>query len=286
MKNKTKLFVGVAVVSLMFAFLPLIYADECVGQSCGANINLTIGNIAPTIPYVAPVSPVTLNGGTTKAVTVVFNATDENGYADLNFATAKVELKKGAVTRTSSVCSPVLNGTTTSTINCTVTLNFYDEAGADWMINATISDLANAPAENSSEVATVNALDYVSSDVTYFNWGSATLGTNDVEAGNSITLTNGGNQNYATMNIKGQKAVGEVYLDEIGANKFSVSNLTGQTTGQIYMIDNTNVDVSSMLNLATHGASVTKSIFAYVDVPNGIRADTYLSSSAWAISLA
>jgi len=286
MKNKTKLFVGMSIIALMFAFLPLVRADVCVGQNCPANINLTIGNVAPTIPYVVPGSAITLNGGTTKVVTVTFNATDDNGYADLNFATAKVELIKGVVTRTSSACIPVLNGTITSTIDCTVTLNFYDEAGADWMVNATIKDLANAPAENSSNVATVNSLDYVTQDVTYFAWASATLGTNDVEANNPITLTNGGNQNYATMNIKGQKAVGEVYLDEIGADKFSVSNLTGQTTGQIYMINNTNVDVSSMLNLNTHGASVTKNIYAYVNVPTGISADTYLSSSAWTISLA
>jgi hypothetical protein len=284
MKTKTSMFVVVALTTLMFSLLPLVYADECVGQSCGADINLTIGNTAPTIPYVAPVSAITLNGGTTKEVTVSFNATDVNGYADLNFATAKVEMIKGAVIRTSSGCTPVANGTTTSQLDCLVTLNFYDDAGADWMINATISD-ATSQATNSSKVVTVNSLSYVSSNVNYFKWASATLGANDSEAGNTITLTNGGNSNYATMNIKGQKAQGVAFADLIGANKFSVDDQTGQTTGQIYMIDNTDVDVSSILGLTTHGASVTEVIYAYVDVPNGIRADSYLSSSAWAIAL-
>jgi hypothetical protein len=37
--------------------------------------------------------------------------------------------------------------------------------------------------------------------------------------------------------------------------------------------------------LNTHSASSTEEIFFYVDIPTGIREDTYLSSSAWAISL-
>jgi len=284
MRNKTKMLVVIPVFALMFAILPLISADTCVGQNCNATINLTIGNVAPTIPYVFPVSAVTLNGGTTKNVYVQFNATDDNGYADLNFATAQVRLINGIVTRTSSSCSSIVNTTFTSTLNCTIALNFYDDAGV-WTINATISDLQSIEAENSTTSVTVNALDYVTQDVNYFNWASATLGANDVEAGNPITLTNGGNQDYATLNIKGQNATGVTYADVINANRFSVDDQTGQTTGQIYMIADTNVDVSSILNLNSHGASVTKNIYAYVDVPTGIRADSYLSNTAWTISL-
>jgi len=285
MKNKTKLFVGMTIISLMFAFLPLVYAGECVGQSCGANINLTIGNIAPTIPYVAPISAVTLDGGTTKEVTVVFNATDSNGYTDLNDTTAIAKLIKGAVTRESTSCSVVSSSGDTTQYSCSVDLQFYDEAGEDWEIHAVVKDLSHETAENNTEVFTVNALDYVSQDVSVFQWLSATLGTDDVEASDPIVLTNGGNQDYTAINIKGQKAVGSVYLDEIGADKFSVDNETGQSSGQMYMVENTAVDVSSILGLTTHGASVTESIFAYVDVPTGIRADTYLSSSAWTIVL-
>lgn len=284
MRNKTKMLVVIPVFALMFAILPLISADTCVGQNCNATINLTIGNVAPTIPYVFPVSAVTLNGGTTKNVYVQFNATDDNGYADLNFATAQVRLINGIVTRTSSSCSSIVNTTFTSTLNCTIALNFYDDAGV-WTINATISDLQSIEAENSTTSVTVNALDYVTQDVNYFNWASATLGANDVEAGNPITLTNGGNQDYATLNIKGQNATGVTYADVINANRFSVDDQTGQTTGQIYMVADTNVDVSSILNLNSHGASVTKNIYAYVDVPTGIRADSYLSNTAWTISL-
>ena len=279
-------FVVLTTLVFLMAVLPMVYAGECVGQSCDADINLTIGNTAPTINYVEPVSAITLNGGTTKVVTVVFNATDENGYADLNFATAVVNLSKGGeATRTSSSCGAIQNATKESTLSCVVTMQFYDSAGADWVVTAYVKDKTGVGVANDTTTATVNSLDYVTSDTTQVGWASATLGANDVEADNTITLTNGGNNDYATMNMKGQNAQGVAYSDVINANKFSVSDLTAQTSGQIYMISNTNVDVSSILNLATHGASVSKAIYFYVDVPSGIRADNYLSTSAWAIAL-
>ena len=284
-KKMKSTFVVLTTLAFLMAVLPMVYADVCVGESCNADINLTIGNTAPTINYVEPVSAITLNGGTTKVVTVVFNATDENGYADLNFATAQVNLSKGGeTTRTSSSCGAIQNATSESTISCVVTMQFYDSAGADWVVTASISD-GSSSATNDTTTATVNSLDYVTSDTTQVGWASATLGANDVEADNTITLTNGGNQNYAVMNVKGQNAVGQVFSDVINANKFSVDNVTGATSGQFYMISNTNVDVSAKLSLNTHSASSTEEIFFYVDVPNGIRADNYLSSSAWAIAL-
>ena len=282
MKTQTKIFAGITVVALMLAFLPLVFADECVGQNCGANINLTIGNNAPTIPYVEPVSAITLNGGTTKSVTVSFNATDTNGYADLDVASAKVELINGATIRTLSSCSSVSDSGDTSEIECTGDLNFYDDAGS-WTVNASIEDLASLYVENASTSATVNALDYVEQDVNYFAWATATLGTNDLEADNQLTLTNGGNQDYTTMNIKGQDAT--YSTSTIDAEQFSVDNVGSATTGQIYMIGNTNVDVSAKLGLTTHGASVTEVVYAYVDVPTGILSGLYQSTSAWEISL-
>jgi len=110
-------------------------------------------------------------------------------------------------------------------------------------------------------------------------------GTDDNEADNTITITNGGNQVYANFDITGQNATGQTFTDLINADKFSVDNLGGQTSGQVYMISNTPVDVTSKLSLNSKGASVTEQIFFYADIPSGIRADTYLSDTAWAIQL-
>lgn len=283
--REKSLFVIAILLASVLSLLPLIVADECVGQNCPANINLTIGNIAPTIPEVFPVSAITLNGGTTKVATIEFNASDENGYGDLNVSSAQVSLSKGGeATRTSTTCISIADYTLVSTISCNVTMQFYDGDGA-WTITATIKDYAGDTATNDTTEVVVNTLDYVTQDVTYVNWADVTLGTDDNQADNTITLTNGGNQVYANFDVTGQNATGQTFADIINADKFSVDNVGSATTGQIYMSSNTPVDVSSKLLLDTKGASVTEQIFFYVDVPSGIKADNYLSDSAWAIQL-
>jgi hypothetical protein len=164
-------------------------------------------------------------------------------------------------------------------------LQFYDGAGSDWTITATIQDKAGSPATNVSTTATINSLDYVTQDVTYVKWASVTLGTNDNQADNTITLTNGGNTAYPNFAITGQNATGQTYADVINADKFDVDNVGSATTGQIYMESNSAVDVSSKLSLNSKGASVTEQIFFYVDIPTGISADNYISDSAWAIQI-
>jgi len=240
---------------------------------------------ALTIPEIYPISAVTLNGGTTKTLVVQFNATDTNGYTDLNFATASVSVTSGITTRTSSSCEATANYTTTSTITCNITMNFYDEAG-NYDINATIKDQTTAIANNVTDnFFVVNVLDYVTQDVTYVIWATATVGTDDNEADNTITFTNGGNQDYTNFKVLGKNATGITYNDVITTDKFSMSNLTGQTTGQTYLVDGNEVEMSPMLNLNRHGASETQIAYFYLDIPIGLNADTYTSDSAWEISI-
>jgi len=286
--NFIKLFLVITLITLTCCFIPFINADEeCSGQDCPTNITLVIGNEAPTIPFVGDVSAITLNGGTTKDVEVTFNATDNNGYEDLDISTAVVTFSKaGESDRASASCSQVLNTTLTSIINCTVTFQFYDGDGADWSINASISDDAGSPAENITTVATVNELDYVTQDVKSIAWSSVSAGSDDNEADNTITLTNGGNQDYPEFNITGYSATGETNGDMIYASNFSIYNTTGETDSQVYMINDTMVDVSATLTLNSHGADVTEEIFFYVDLDTGLSADTYRSDFDWSILVA
>lgn len=284
-KSKIKIFfVVLTLMTFMFSFLPFVIGDECVGQNCPVDINLTIGNIVPTIPQVYSISAITLNGGTTKLVTIIFNASDDNGYGDLDISTAQVSLSKGGeITRTSSSCVAIENYTLISTISCDITMQFYDGEGS-WVINASISDLASEEAINDTTTATINALDYVTQDVTYVRWISATLDTNDNEADNTITLTNGGNQLYLNFDITGQNATGQVFSDLINANQFNVDNETGKTSGQIYLQNDTNIDVSSKLSLNTHSSSSTIQAYFYADIPIGLKGDIYYRINSWIIS--
>jgi hypothetical protein len=162
-------------------------------------------------------------------------------------------------------------------------MQFYDNAGS-WDITAQINDTDNSLIENTTESFIVNALNYVIQDITYVNWASLIPNTNDNEADNTITLTNGGNQDYTTTNIKAYDLIGNVYAEIINASQFSIDNLGGQTTGQIYMQNDTNVDVSSKINLNAHNSSVTAEIFFYIDVPV-LKADNYNQLNSWEISL-
>ena len=219
-------------------------------------------------------TPVTLNGGTTKDIYILFDTSSSS----VNDTSAQVIITNGLESRTSSSCSNI-----STQFNCTITMQFYDSAGS-WNINASIQDNSENWVENSSESFVVNALDYVTQNINYVEWTSLNPNTNDNEASNTITFTNGGNQDYPTCNIKAYDVVGDIYLDMINANQFSIDNETGKTTGQIYLQNDTNIDVSSTINLNTHSSSSTTTSYFYADVPSGIRADIYHQINSWEIS--
>ena len=282
--GREAIFFGIFLAMAIF-LVGMANAVQCGSQQCAGNMSITIGNSAPTIPFVNPLSAVTLNGGATKVVYVVFNASDDNGYGDLNHTTANVTLwKTGETNRSASSCTAQQNTTKVSVFNCSVTMQFYDSAGI-WNISATVKDKASSTALNTTQTFTVNALDYVSQDVTAISWASASLGTNDKEADSPMTLTNGGNQNYAFLNITGYDAMNGTNI--IHAENFSVDSVTGATTTQVYMVNNTAVDVTSRIaGLTTHGSSVTEQIFFYLDVPSVLPSGEYKQVASWIIKVA
>ncbi|MBR9705964.1 hypothetical protein GOV14_02945 [Candidatus Pacearchaeota archaeon] len=265
-----------------------INAAECGSQDCSGSMSLVLGNSAPVITFVniTGSSTVVLNGGTTKTVYVIFNVTDNNGYADINSSTSNVTFSKpGETTRGSaSSCVNLANTTLTSQFNCTVSLQFYDGAGS-WIINATIDDSnqSDSSATNGSINATVSALDYVSQDVSAVSWTSVTTGTNDQEAAAAMVLTNGGNQNYTNISIKGFDATGGSNSEVIFAENFSVDPDTGQSSGQVYMVNDTYTDVAVLTGLTNYGASSTENVYFYVDTSSGLQPDTFTSDSSWSI---
>ena len=275
-------------VCLLLSVFSFASAIDCSGEECSGTISLTLGNSAPTVPHVGSVSEVILTGGTTKTIYVVFNASDSNGYLDLDHGTASVTLfKSGETNRTSSVCVAQENTTKQTVFNCSIEMEFYDSAGADWGIDATVDDDAAETAKNDTEVFTVASLDFVTQDVSVITWASVITGTNDNEADNSIIITNGGNNDYTVLNLTGYDATysGNV----INAENFSVDGLTGQSADQTYMVNDTAVDATAnadLVGLTTHGASVTEEIFFYVDAPDALLVGEYVQDSSWVIKIA
>jgi hypothetical protein len=275
------------------------YNDEATAPYILTNINITCGyshpacynnviynvyavttgeyEIPPTEVFITSVSyetPITLNGGTTKDIYIYFNVSSEL----VNESSAEIIVTNGAESRTSSSCTNI-----STEFNCTIIMQFYDSAGS-WNINASIKNSSENQIENSSESFVVNSLDYITQDFTSVTWTNLNVGTDDNEADNTIILTNGGNQDYPTCNIKGYDVIGSAYADLITADKFSIDNETAKTTGQIYMQNDTNIDVSSKINLNTHSSSSTTEVYFYIDVPIGVRADNYNQINSWVVS--
>jgi len=177
-------------------------------------INITAPATPLSITQMIYDNSITLNGGTTKNIYVMFNVSS-NQFDDTS---AIVKATNGVISRTSSSC------TNSSTLfNCTISMQFYDEAGT-WNINASVKDLSGSYVENSTASFTLNALDCVSQNTNSLKWTGVSLGANNVSADNTITLTNCGNQNYGTINIKAFDIFGLTSGNLINAEKFCVSN--------------------------------------------------------------
>jgi hypothetical protein len=234
------------------------------------------------IDWVESVSAVTLNGldlPEPKTFYILFNVSG----TDFDDTFAKIEAFTGDSSEGNWILSNFcVNDTFENQFNCSMSFNFWDTAG-EWTINASIQNTSGDLFINQTQTFIVNALDYVTQDVNSVAWASATSGTNDNEADNTIILTNGGNQDYVTCNIKAYDLIGENYANLISANQFSIANSTGQTEEQIYLINDTLVDVSSKINLNSHSSSTSTTAFFYVDVPTGLLPDNYSQINEWSI---
>jgi len=274
------LIIGIVVAVMMY----LVIADtECTGQDCSVSTSLTVGNSVPTITQVQSGITVTLTGeSTTNTVNVLFNVTDDNGFADVNDSTAQcVGFKTGEANRSSTSCTGQDQSGNNLRYNCTVDFQYFDAAASDWAWNCSVSDDSAAQVSNASIAFTINALNFVDVNVTTISWAVVSPSTDDEEADAPINLDNGGNQDYETAFVTAYNATSGGNV--IPATVFSLDNLTGQTAGQTYMVENVSTNITDFFTLQ-HGNTANEDIFVYVDmpaVPNG----SYTSTNNWLIDI-
>ena len=250
-----------------------VYCNDSFGNENSSSISFN--RLQTSISSVHYDDPVTLTGGTTKNVYIYFNISDIN----FNSSSGQINISNSGESRYNLTC---IN--TTIQFNCTLVMYYYDSPGT-WTINTSVKNNNQEWIYNDTETFTVNDLDYVTQDVKSISWSTLNVGIDDNEADNTITLTNGGNQDYPYINVTGYDSDGDSNGNLIFAENFSISNLTGESENQVYMINNTEVDSSSHLNLNSHGTDVTEEIFFYVDLDTGLLADTYRSTNDWSIKV-
>jgi hypothetical protein len=281
----------VAILSVFILGATSVMADQCTGQNCNANVTVNIGNIGPVITSVWGDTPVTLTGLGYVSHNLYFNVSDSNGIGDIDPSSIDLTLTgSNAVIHFGNLntqpCVQTNVSATSQTYSCNYSMDYWYSAG-NWVSTVTIKDKELVgDTKNGVFNVTVNALDYVTQNTASVSWSGVVVGVNNTEALNPIVLENGGNQNYANISVKGYNATGTTNFQVIKAIRFSIGNATGMTTGKTYMSENNFVSISTLSGLNTHGEVITQSVFFYLNVDNGLSADTYVQDNTWSIKVA
>jgi len=184
-------------IAIFVIGLKISSADTATGQA-------TIVNAAPTVGTVTlwnqagADAAITLTAGSTVTVTCNATLTDNNGYSDIDSASATLyhsTSSSGAaddenVHYTNSSCTLGTNTSATDVpVTCSFTLNYMALNGT-WTCNITADDgTATASGTDTNTVNSLAALDVVETTI---NFGSMSLGSNSSTA-QYINITNTGN---------------------------------------------------------------------------------------------
>ncbi len=273
--RRQRIAAALVLVALLLGGLPAVRLAGAVTDSFTAS--LTVTNAAPLVYFVDASQSLTGSAGTSAAVYVFFNATDTNGYTDINVSNASVTITNGSTTLYSTGCVLFSGSGQNARINCTVSLRYYDPAGI-WVINASVRDNSTNFAQNFTQTLTVNALDAISLVSSSISFSGAPGASDVAPTPTSQVVNNTGNRNYTSINLTG-------YAFTSGTNTIHIGNVTANVTasgglGQI-LINNTEVLLNSS-NL-TYGAVATRNIFFYLDIPSGQTSGSYSAQASWVV---
>jgi hypothetical protein len=208
--------------------------DKITGKATSANVllNISVTNGPPTIYNITGLSAITLiDGPSPTFVTINFSVNDSDGAANLNNATAMINLTRaGQAVRYNSSCA-VKNfaGGNFANYTCNITLWWFDQTGP-WTIYANITDLNGNTHVNGTHTITVNTLTGFVMSPPALAFANLVAGAYNQTPTNHLTMNNTGNVNITTGNIQmnATDLVGETTPSTfIWAGNFSASPYTG-----------------------------------------------------------
>ena len=252
-----------------------------------ANLNITVGNSPPTIPFVQVIAAQSPTEASTTSITFNFTARDTDGVANLNDSTAQARFNKtGEATRSNLSCVGAGTSGNDKNYTCTIDMWYFDGNGA-WTINVTIKDNAAASAENSSQTFTFNLLTAMVMSPNSLTWPTINPPDTNVEANQNITVNNTGNDFDLNINIIAYNLRGESDTSKfIFANNFTVSNETQGTCTATEMVNGTSTNVTSSilqrgnnsLNYWNATSGQEQIVFCIKGIPPEATAQPYSSS--------
>lgn len=279
MKKSNNQIKIIFLASIILAFSLATVAYPSITPVLGANtssfdVSLTIDNSAPTITGVLA-SADSPAEGTTKIVSLYFNASDTNGPSDIPAANAKMAINYSGTTHTSGECAVIGTTGNQNEYECNVTIDYYDSSGT-WDVNASVFDGASAYVEDLTQdftMGTTYAISLLKATLTF----NGAPGENDVNASNNPQIVNN-TGNYAFSDLSLTAYGLEAGSTVIGAGNFA-ANTTDDPNGHA-LINNSAVSLDDSV-VSIQG---TKNIFVYIDIPSGIENATYTASDSWIVT--
>ena len=280
---------GVAILIICLAMASVVYAGDTAQDTL--TTSLVLGNAAPVVNDV-----VVQNSGaykptscSTTEVTVRFNATDDNGWEDIDLTNGSTNctLAKGGTTATLSAgtCTKVSNSTSTKALfQCTGDMQYYYLTGADWAVTCAVVDSAAATDNNATATMTYNRLEDIVIVDASAAWTSITTSSTDVASDdNAIVVNNCGNAYFATLNVTGYDLIGATTAtDKIPASDFSCNDAAA--AGGEALVNTTATTMTGGALLI--GSGVSEDVYLYLEqITVPVSAQTYNSESAWQIML-
>ncbi len=257
------------------------------------DVTVQVGNTPPTISAVQALPVINLLAGTTVNVAVNFTASDANGAADLNDASALATLTQVGEPARSGGCIVEASTSAEKTYICTVTLQYYDASGV-WTLNVSVADSASQNASDDSQTATVALLRDITITPANINFPTVAPGLTDILASVNTTVTNNGNfvvPSNGDLTITAFNLTGQVTPTEnIPATSFtsvgSVDAATVCSTGTP-LVENVATTIGSIT--LNRGATGNTEDIAHclTLVPAGLSSQAYVAQGgqAWVISI-
>ncbi len=217
-------------VSLISANLFSDWWGRITGEATSgtASLNITVGNTAPTIPFVQAVSAQSPLESGYRSVLLNFSVNDTDGSGNINLSSARAQFNRtGETTRTNYTCANIGSGGNGQMFTCNVSMYYFGEIGI-WTINVSARDNSESSAENSTSNFTYNLLTAMVLSPTALTWATVGLTDTNTSSNNDpITMNNTGNSANATINTTAYNLRGETTTTQfIFANNFTIGNVT------------------------------------------------------------
>ncbi len=301
--NQKRIFPYVLLVLLIILIISTVFSsffqdvtNLITGRATSdtTNLSIIIGNTAPIIESVSAIPAQSITEAGTTAVEFSFTATDIDGVGNLDDTSAKASFNKtGETTRTNSSCSLVSDvDSDTANYTCKILIYYWDGSG-DWTVNASIEDINDEYAENTSTTFTLSQTTAMIMGPTALTWPTILLtSTNQLSNNDPIIINNTANKDITSGNVQvtaidmqGQTTTTEYLL----AGNFTVNTADACDAGTV-MVNGTATAVSGATIPAGNnsaGQGQEELYFCLEEVSEGISQQTYSTAGAgaWTIGV-